>query len=128
MAAFRSPLRVELVSDTENEWRLLDPLVFSSDVLARWLTVPAGFETDLASVPRLPGAFLLAGGTCHQAAVVHDWLYVSQECDRSTADAVLREAAAASGVAGWRRWLVWAGVRLGGWAVWRDRRAQEAAA
>lgn len=125
MARFVTLLQVELVNDADGTWRLLERLVYASDILPR-IVVPAGFVTDFASVPRLPLAFLLAGGTCHQAAVIHDWLYACQDIDRATADAVLREACEASGVPGWRRWLVWAGVRVGGWVGWR--RAQEAAA
>lgn len=114
MAKFVTPLDVELVSDDPVLWRILKPLVYDSDA-AGLLVVPSDFETDFASVPRLPLAFLLAGDTCHKAAVVHDWLYTPPErFPRDLCDKVLREAAEASGVPFWRRWLVWAGVRIGG--------------
>jgi hypothetical protein len=38
------------------------------------LTVPAGFQTDLASVPRLFWALLPPQGAYERAAVLHDWL------------------------------------------------------
>jgi len=50
--------------------------------------------------------------------VVHDWLYSTHQVRRSVADAVLREASAVTLVPGWRRWLIWAGVRLFGWSHW----------
>jgi hypothetical protein len=112
---FITPLEVELL-DTESPamWRLLRPLVYESEIVGL-LVVPSEFVTDFASVPRLPVAYLLAGDTCHKAAVVHDWLYTGQAgIDRARADAILREAAEASGVSFWRRWLIWAGVRVGG--------------
>ncbi len=112
---FITPLVVELIDDDSPPlWRVLKPLVYESE-LAGVLVVPSEFVTDFASVPRLPLAFLLAGDTCHRAAVVHDWLYsAAGPFDRARADAILREAAEVSGVSFWRRWLVWAGVRIGG--------------
>lgn len=101
-------------ADRRGTWKLLSPLVYESDLLGRTVTVPWGFVTDFASVPRVPVAFLLAGDCGHQAAVIHDWLYTSHEVDRATADAVFREALIAGGEANWRAWLMWAGVRVGG--------------
>ena len=39
------------------------------------ITVPTGFFTDFASVPRMPFVFLLFGDVAHEAAVIHDYLY-----------------------------------------------------
>jgi hypothetical protein len=108
----------EMTRDTSTDKRgtrkLLQPLVYSSDKLGRMVTVPAGFVTDYASVPRIPVAYLLAGGCADAAAVIHDWLYTTHEVDRATADAVFREAIVAGGDPAWRAWLMWAGVRIGG--------------
>jgi hypothetical protein len=76
--------------------------------------------TDLASVPRIPIAYLLAGGTSNEASVVHDFLYATRPVTRAIADAVLREASAVTGVPKWRRWLMWAGVRIGGGSHWES--------
>lgn len=97
---------------------LLSPLVYCSDALHRLITVPAGFVSDFASVPRLPVTFLLTGDSAHEAAVIHDWLYSTheihgQKIDRATADAVFREACLI-GEPAWRAWLMWMGVRIGG--------------
>lgn len=113
MARFLTSLDARLIADDPPRWRLLGALIYDSAV--DLIVVPAGFETDFASVPRLPLTFLLAGDTCHRAAVVHDWLYTPpQKLTRAEADRVLCEAAAASGVPAWRRWLVWLGVRVAG--------------
>lgn len=122
-ARFVTPLRVELLtvdrsSDGRGSWRLLADLVFLSDLLATAVTVPIGFITDFASVPRLPVAYFLVGNTSHQAAVIHDWLYTRHDTTRAVADAVLREAMAAAGAPAWRRWLMWTGARLGGRGAW----------
>lgn len=54
------------------------------------------------------------------AATIHDRLYATAELSRKAADAVFLNALRASGVARWRAWLMWAGVRLGG--HWRYNR------
>lgn len=119
MSRFLSPCVLEIAGDQDDgKWILMAPLIYQSDVAARTVTVPAGFQTDLASVPRLPLVYLLAGDCARMAAVVHDFLYASHLVDRKMADAVLREASAVTGVPWWRRNLMWAGVRLGGGSHW----------
>lgn len=125
---FRSVLDLREADDNQDDgkWIVCAPLVFASAVAAsapdteRVFTVPAGFQTDLASVPRLPVVYWLTGGTSNKAAVVHDYLYSTGLVPRKVADAVLREASAATGVPTWRRWLMWAGVRVGGASHYTD--------
>jgi hypothetical protein len=110
-AEFTTSLDVEMVSDTEDTWRLKSPLVFQSGILGT-ITVPVGFETDFASVPRVPLAFWLCGDTAERPAVVHDYLYGCADVTREQADDVLYEAMAAVGVPWWRRVLIYRAVRL----------------
>lgn len=122
MSRFLTDLDARLIDPSANEgrgeWQLDAPLVYLSD-LAGTLTVPAGFKTDFASVPRVPIAFLLCGDTASRAAALHDWLYTKpHQLDRATADRVLQEAAIADGVPKWRAWMLWAGVRIGGASHW----------
>lgn len=56
------------------------------------ITVPVGFVTDFASVPRLPLTYLIAGNTGHWAATVHDLLYRWGVVSRKDADIVFKEA------------------------------------
>lgn len=105
-------------ADKRGTWRLLAPLVYSSDLLGHSITVPAGFITDFASVPRLPIAHLLTANTGHEAAVIHDWLYTVHALDRAMSDAVFEEALLAGGEPRWRAWLMWLGVRIGGAGPW----------
>lgn len=127
---FLSVLVLIHVSDSLK--RLAYPLEFESESLGRVITVPAGFETDLASVPRLPLAYLLFGGVGDAAAVLHDYAYSGKEpITREQADALFREALGAldhastegkskivKAVAGsWftvRRAAMWLGVRIAG--------------
>jgi hypothetical protein len=101
-------------SDQRGTWKLLAPLVYESDRLKRMVTVPGGFLTDFASVPRVPIAHLLTANCGHEAAVIHDWFYTTHEVSRRDADAVFEEALLVGGEPRWRAWLMWAGVRIGG--------------
>ena len=124
MGHFVTGLEVELLDDTDPaRWRLNKALIYETTA-EKLIIVPGGFETDFASVPRLPLAYLLTGDTAHRAAVLHDWLYTAPvKCSRAEADAVLREASAASGVPWWRRWLMWAAVRIGGGGAYQGAAA-----
>ena len=104
-------------------FELIEDVVYESDLLGGVVIVPAGYVTDLASVPKLPLAWLVAGGTGSEAAVIHDYLYVvhahnDEPITRATADAVFREAIAASGDTKAPGWLMWLAVRLGGGGAW----------
>jgi hypothetical protein len=55
-------------------WRLNMPLTFYIDRY-RSIQVPKEFETDLASVPRLPLVWMLWGDRAHREAVMHDYCY-----------------------------------------------------
>ena len=108
MTKFKTQLKVESAG---NYWRLLEALVFDSDIIGI-VRVPAGFMTDFASVPRIPLVYSLFGNTSHNAAVIHDWLYSGKrEVSRKTADAVFIEAMEVRGQSKWRRYIMYAAVR-----------------
>lgn len=81
--------------------------------LGHVLIVPEGFEHDFASVIRTPIAYWLFGNTAHRAAIVHDYLY-SVRCPRALADQVFFAAMRAESVRDWRRYPMYAAVRLFG--------------
>ncbi len=113
MAAFYSELSIRIVDDSANggsgHWVLTEPLSYYGDRFAH-VVVPAGFRTDLASAPRWM-YYGLFGNTARKAAVVHDWLLAEGE-PREDADAEFMAAMKASGVPAWRRWPMYAAVRL----------------
>lgn len=119
---FFDPLKAELIGERNRRpvWRLLRGLAYKSEILDEILWIKAGFETDFASVPRLPLAWLLAGDTAHKAAVVHDFLVAVRlpagKIAWSRAADVFDEALRAERVPGWRRVLMVAAVRLAGLA------------
>ncbi len=95
---------------------------YESDLAKATIVVPVGFYTDFASVPRIGIVYAMLGGTAHQPAVVHDWLYYSALVSRAVADKVLLEAMVVIGIPFWRRWPIYVGVRVGGWHAWNDHR------
>lgn len=107
-------------------WRLLEPIFWTSDIsailydgLIGYEIIPAGFVTDLASIP--PGVPIPAGRQ-NIAAILHDWLYQHNGCTRLEADRVLRDCCRYLKVNRIRTAIIFAGVRIGGWIVWNNYR------
>jgi hypothetical protein len=91
------------------------------------ITVPAGFVTDFASVPRVFWSVLPPTGTYQLAAVVHDFLYWDQGCTREQADQLLRAAMIESQVAPLPRTIIYDAVRNGGEGAWTINAAEKTA-
>lgn len=98
------------------------PFRYESDVAAQLITVPVGFYTDFASVPRLGLVYAMLGDCAHQPAVIHDWLYYAAITTRKMADDVILEAMKLIKIPAWRRYPIYWGVRMGGWKAWNDHR------
>lgn len=117
MGHFLTSLDTREIPGKPDEHILIADLLFKSAILGdQLITVPTGFISDYASVPRVPVAFEVFGGDIGDdaAAVVHDYLYSTGLVPRETADAVFREALKACGLSAWRAWAMWIGVRFGG--------------
>lgn len=114
---FTTPLRLEAAEP--GRWVLIEDLIWHSDT-ERYL-VPKGFQTDLASIPRVFRWLLNQNGSSRRPAVLHDYLYTTQPIERSEADSIFRRALRAEDVTLPGQFLYWSGVRLGGWLVWNRR-------
>lgn len=118
-SSFTTPISLELLDVTPDadgrNWRLLAEFDFASQVLERIVRVPAGFETDFASIPRLFWNILPPTGRYAKAAVVHDYLYRTPgEATRHDADRALLEGMVALRVGWLTCGIIYGGVRLGG--------------
>ena len=124
MSKFLSELVIRECQSDDNLWQLDDDLNYQSDLVGI-VHIPAGFYTDLASVPRVPFIYESWGNRCHRASVIHDFLYRIDSVPQATyrqANAVFREAMESTG-AGWDiRWPMWLGVFLGGWTSYHKRK------
>jgi|SRR3990167_3334754 len=117
---FLTPLRLEAVNGSG--WVVYEHFVYAIDGQIDF--VPAGTETDLDSVPRLPLAYWLVKGRARKSAVLHDWLYTIQK-PRGWADEAIYAGMQAEMPRpksllkqAWHELLrktVWFGVRVGGW-------------
>lgn len=127
-SSFMTPLELEYLDG--RTWRLTKRFEFRSMVTESVIDIPDGFLTDFASIPRGLWNVLPPVGAYGKAAVVHDWLYKTRNAathlvTRAEADAVLKEGMAVLGV-GWpTRFVIYAGVRLGGWVAWRAHRQHD---
>lgn len=90
-------------------FELVEPLEYMTRGM-KILRVPAGFRTDLASVPRALWAAFPPHGAHSRAAILHDWLCI--QGDKRYADKVFEEALCSLGVTGWKRRAMVAAVRL----------------
>lgn len=103
-----------------DSWILDEPLIYQADS-SELITVPAGFSTDLASIPRPLQAVIPLNGKHRAAAIVHDYLYAIQDRTRAQADAIFLEAMKACRVRYTQRYAMYWGVRIGGWVPWNER-------
>src|SRR5437773_4766029 len=118
-AAFLDKLELEYLDG--KTWRLTSVFRYQA-AAGNIITIPAGFLTDFASIPRGLWNVLPPTSACGDGAVVHDYLYSTQPCTRAQADGILIEAMAVQGIGRLTRALVWAGVRVGGAGIWERHR------
>ena len=106
--------------------RLREPLIYQGyddqgNPLDRF-EVPAGFESDLASIPRLFwNIFPPDDDNYVRAAWVHDYNCKYQQISRLDADRLFRKMMRVEG-AGWcKRQTIYCMVRAFGWYAWHQR-------
>jgi hypothetical protein len=130
MSKFLTDLDTRL-KDDDSIWILYSPLIYESDLMGK-IAVPMQFETDFASVPRLPLFYTLFGNRAHREAVIHDYLYRKDAVTskykfivREKADAVFLEAMEVRGKSFFVRWPMYLGVRLAGWTAYHKHKVSD---
>ena len=137
MNSLKTPLIVSPLPDGR-KWRIVRQFKYKK------FTVPVGFVTDFASVPRLTSPiftlmailFILIGWTVlgvglliiisalswfrpygkhNKAAVLHDYLYQMKLVSRKQADDIFKETMRELKVAPWRRFFMYWAVRFFAW-------------
>jgi len=115
MSYFFAPLAAEQLGRWQ--WRIIRELQLA-DPEHGLIVVEVGYLTNFASIRALRLWLLLIYallvGYGNASCAVHDRLYDEGKLTRRQCDDVLYRALRAEGVARWRAWLFWAGVRLGG--------------
>ena len=94
-------------------FRVAEPFTFEIGRLGSGfaITVPAGFESDLASVPWW-ALRLVDVGALARSAVLHDFLRERLAFSKIEGDAIFLTAMAAESVTPWQRELILLAVRL----------------
>ena len=95
-------------------WLVIADFAYESDVAGATITVPSGYVTDFASVPRIPFVYDHLGDIAQRPAVIHDYLYSKGELARDVADGILLEAMELTEIPWAKRRLIYLGVRFGG--------------
>lgn len=93
-------------------WEMLQPLTCTG---GPEITVPVGFQTDLASIPRLLRWRFKVTGKSRRAAVLHDYLYHTKWRTRKECDQVFKSALRVCGMSVYDAWVMYQAVRVGGW-------------
>lgn len=128
--------RLELLGDWR-QFRLLEPWVYAwrHDGHDHRLQLPAGFETDLASVPKL-FHWWIGPSDLRAASLPHDLIYRCAGClprhlyqvdgreqgqpwARHAADRLFARLMREAGVSRPRRRAAYLAVRVFGWLIWR---------
>lgn len=93
-------------------WKLIES--FTYDYYGTIITVPRGFTTDFASVPRIFWNILPPFGKYGNAAIIHDYCYDRQLFPRKQCDLIFYKAMLEKGVPKWKAVTMYKMVRMFG--------------
>ena len=140
MAKFLSELDVYLKPDSDWVWIIKSPLIYQSDLIPEIIIVPQKFETDsspledglfetdFASVPRIPIFYEAFGNRAHREAVIHDYLYRIDSkpvVGFMTANRIFLEAMKERGKSFLVRYGMFYGVCLGGYFSYHKKHVKD---
>ncbi|QYR65715.1 DUF1353 domain-containing protein [Fusobacterium animalis] len=115
-----SPLLTEPLAD--NKWILKEE--YKYEINGFVITVPKGFITDLASVPRILWIFFPPFGKYTRAAIIHDYLYSELNdtfINRYWADKIFIFIMKEHGVSAYKRVSMYRAVRMFGEPSWKRK-------
>jgi len=129
MSHFITELDFRMKDESDSVYILNSPLVYYSSYLKKkgfspLIHAPKEFNTDLASVPRVPIIFAMWGGRAHREAVIHDLLFRSDSnptVSFSVANWVFLEAMESRGKPFYIRHPMYAGVCIGSYPYYHKR-------
>lgn len=123
-----NPLRLEVLDKTSHGrqiFKTIDSFSYenSSKGITLKITVPVGFETDFASIPRIFWIFLPPTGEHGKAAVIHDFMYKTIDSpSRVICDAVFLEMMTYLKTPWYRKWPIYLAVRMFGWLFFNSNK------
>ena len=110
-----------------NKYELITDLVYRSDFLQREITIPRGFVTDWASIPRVFWTIASPVDDAQLSGTLHDFLYSLQGrtgISRKDADRVFYEAMGVDvvPVPMWKRLAMYYSLRAFGYLAWSNKK------
>lgn len=140
-SGFTTGLSVDLKPGNDCVWIVDRPLKYFSELLNCLIIVPPWFETvneetpiqdffetDFASVPRVPIVYAAWGDRAHREAVLHDYLYRVDSVPvvtKSQADSIFLEAMQSTGKPWYiSRFMYW-GVCIGGGSSYHAKKVRD---
>jgi hypothetical protein len=122
MSSFTSNLIVSPLNDGRT-WTLIHSFTYDIGSLGSGnsITVPDGFRTDFASVPRIFWVIFPYWGKYGNAAVIHDFIYETTIRTRKEADYIFLEAMGVSGTSWLTRHILFWAVRAFGMFAYKRR-------
>lgn len=114
------------IQTSARSWKPLEPLIYTTEDGAMTIEVlPGEWEHDYTSSPRLTWSLIPPVGVYSSSAELHDALYMGEAFDRETCDRLFLESMKSLGVPWWKRNVMWAAVRAGGWVPWNRHNPQK---
>ncbi|HFG9433729.1 TPA: DUF1353 domain-containing protein [Salmonella enterica subsp. enterica serovar Cotham] len=121
MSRFTTPAILEMLA--HYKWRVYEPFEFYlSDDNSDVIEVPAGFVTDLASIPRIFWTLLPPDGKYAKSAIIHDYLYDNALRTKREADRIFLDGMTVLGVPKWKRIVMYLAVRWFGRGMYGKER------
>ena len=121
MSSFTKPLTVTKIS--ARKWKVEREFTYRIGTEeGKGVTIPKGFETDFASVPRMFWLIFPPDGKYTQAAVLHDYMYFRHLYTRKRCDIIFLEAMKVLKVGWLQRKTIYYAVRVGAWYGWKLHR------
>ena len=113
MSSFTAPAIVEVKGSYD--FRLVENFeYYITDEQGEKITVPKGFVTDFASVPRIFWNIFPPIGRYTKACIIHDYMYDNAIKTKKEADLIFYQAMDVLGVPKWKRLVMYWAVRVFG--------------
>ena len=123
MSSFTTNLIISPHIDGKH-WKLIEKFRYrvgnmeSKDIIS----VPAGFVTDFASVPRIFWSIFPPWGGYGKATILHDYLYLEKKRTKKESDLIFLEAMEVLEVRKLKRKIMYLAVRIFGCRSWNKKK------
>ncbi len=101
---------IDIIQTGDTTFQLVKPVSYQG--AKETFVVPAGQDTDFASVPAALMWLIPRYGRWTKAAILHDYLWRSGVINKTDADGIFRRALRELGVPLYKRWMMWSAVRV----------------